>query len=186
MEVLEIDDRRIVIVHMGMKQVLWMEEAMGFTVEETTSPEATRQKSTALIVPPPEEETIKKKRPKKTPDVQSKRVEGLTKDGQTTYHFERIWVDEQLENFDQLLMDARVVPTKKNGKSYFMFQFIKDESIYRKLGLKTKDIILEINGFVVDSVAKALKLLEALQSEREIALKVERDGAPLEFMYFID
>ena len=67
-----------------------------------------------------------------------------------------------------------------------MFQFIKEESIYEKLGLQKSDIILEINGFIVDSVAKALNLLEVLQSEREISLKVERDGKPENFHYYIN
>ena len=67
-----------------------------------------------------------------------------------------------------------------------MFQFIKEASIYRKLGLIAKDIILAVNGYNVDSVPKALKLLEALQSEREINLKIEREGEPIEFNYFID
>ena len=105
---------------------------------------------------------------------------------ENTFHFERVWVDEQLADFGQLLNDARVIPTKKDGQPYFMFQYIKKESIYEQLGLKPKDIILEINGFVVDSVDKALKLLEVLQSEREIALMVERDGNPVKFHYFID
>ena len=82
--------------------------------------------------------------------------------------------------------DARVIPTEKDGKPYFMFQYIKKESIYEQLGLKPKDIILEINGFVVDTVDKALKLLEVLQSEREIALMVEREGNPVKFDYYID
>ena len=67
-----------------------------------------------------------------------------------------------------------------------MFQYIKKESIYEQLGLKPKDIIIEINGFVVDTVDKALKLLEVLQSEREIVLMVERDGNPINFHYYID
>ena len=103
-----------------------------------------------------------------------------------TLHFKRVWVDEQLANFEQLLNDARVIPTTKDGKPYFMFQYIKEESIYQKLGLKKNDIILEINGFRVDSVDKALKLLEVLQSEREISLKVEREGKPVQFHYYID
>ncbi|HJL85930.1 MAG TPA: PDZ domain-containing protein [SAR324 cluster bacterium] len=52
--------------------------------------------------------------------------------------------------------------------------------------MQTNDIILEVNGYTVDSVAKALKLLEALQSEREISLKIEREGQPIDFSYFID
>ena len=86
----------------------------------------------------------------------------------------------------KLMNDAMVIPTKKDGKSFFMFQYIKKESIYEQLGLKPKDIILEINGFVVDTVDKALKLLEVLQSEREIALIVEREGSPVNFHYYID
>ena len=105
---------------------------------------------------------------------------------ENTFHFERVWVDEQLADFGQLLNDARVIPTKKDGQPYFMFQYIKKESIYEQLGLKPKDIILEINGFVVDTVDKALKLLEVLQSEREIALMVEREGNPVKFHYYID
>ena len=109
-----------------------------------------------------------------------------TSKSENTFHFERVWVDEQLADFGQLLNDARVIPTKKDGQPYFMFQYIKKESIYEQLGLKPKDIILEINGFVVDTVDKALKLLEVLQSEREIALMVEREGNPVKFHYYID
>jgi len=74
----------------------------------------------------------------------------------------------------------------KDEKPYFMFQYIKEKSIYEKLGLKPNDIILEINGFPVDTVGKALRLLEVLQSEREISLKVEREGEPIQFHYYID
>ena len=105
---------------------------------------------------------------------------------ENTFHFERVWVDEQLTDFGQLLNDARVIPTKKDGQPCFMFQYIKKDSIYEQLGLKPKDIILEINGFVVDTIDKALKLLEVLQSEREIALMVEREGNPVKFHYYID
>jgi len=74
----------------------------------------------------------------------------------------------------------------KDEKPYFMFQYIKEKSIYEKLGLKPNDIILEINGFPVDTVGKALRLLEVLQSEREISLMVEREEEPVQFHYYID
>jgi len=74
----------------------------------------------------------------------------------------------------------------KDEKPFFMFQYIKEKSIYEKLGLKPNDIILEINGFPVDTVGKALRLLEVLQSEREISLKVEREGEPVQFHYYVD
>ena len=184
-KVLEITDRRVVILHRGKKQALRMQESKGF---ETSPPvrKKTVLKSSALIVTVPEKPKAvskKKSRKKKKKNV---RAPGNPDPNQRSFNFERIWVDEQLEQFDQLLLDARVVPTKKGEKTFFMFQFIKDESIYRKLGLQTNDIILEVNGYTVDSVAKALKLLEALQSEREISLKIEREGQPIDFSYFID
>ena len=132
-------------------------------------------KSAALIVSP--QEKTASENTASTP---------TTAKSENTFHFERVWVDEQLADFGQLLNDARVIPTKKDGQPYFMFQYIKKESIYEQLGLKPKDIILKINGFVVDTVDKALKLLEVLQSEREIALMVEREGNPVKFHYYID
>ena len=186
-KVLEITDRRVVILHRGKKQALWMQESKGFETSPTVR-KKTVSKSSALIVPAPDKPkgVSKKKSSKKKKKKKNIRAPGIPDQNQRSFNFERIWVDEQLEQFDQLLMDARVVPTKKGEKTFFMFQFIKDESIYRKLGLQTNDIILEVNGYTVDSVAKALKLLEALQSEREISLKIEREGQPIDFSYFID
>ena len=156
---------------MGIAKIADVAEKSNKTQKSATN----NLKTTALIVSPKEkfatESTL-------SPSTAAK--------SENTFHFERVWVDEQLADFGQLLNDARVIPTEKDGKSYFMFQYIKKESIYEQLGLKPKDIILEINGFVVDTVDKALKLLEVLQSEREIALMVEREGNPVNFHYYID
>jgi len=184
-KVLEITDRRVVILHRGKKQALWMQESKGFETSPTVR-KKTVSKSSALIVPAPDKPKGVSKKKSSKKKKKNVRAPGIPDQNQRSFNFERIWVDEQLEQFDQLLMDARVVPTKKGEKTFFMFQFIKDESIYRKLGLQTNDIILEVNGYTVDSVAKALKLLEALQSEREISLKIEREGQPIDFSYFID
>ena len=182
-KVLEIKDRWVLLLHRGTKQALWMissvaeEEEVSAKVQPKNVQTHTKmeQKTTALVVSP------KEKAVTENSDSQS-----LAVDGENTYHFQRVWVDEQLENFGQLLNDARIVPTMKDEKPFFMFQFIKEQSIYEKLGLKQNDIILKINGFQVDTVGKALRLLEVLQSEREITLKVERGGEPVQFNYYID
>ena len=180
-KVLDIKDRWVLILHKEKKQSLWMissvalEEEESIVIQSKNVKTKTVQKSTALVVAPKER-------------VVSENFETLLNpvEGKKTFHFQRVWVDEQLENFGQLLNDARIVPTMKEEKPYFMFQFIKAQSIYEKLGLKQNDIILEINGFLVDTVGKALRLLEVLQSEREISLKVERGGEPVQFHYYID
>ena len=182
-KVLEIKDRWVLLLHNGKKQALRMRNALpaakiADVVEKSNNLQqntSNNLKTAALVVSP-----------KKKSTSENTRSSSTTVKSENTFHFERVWVDEQLADFGQLLNDARVIPTKKDGKSFFMFQYIKKESIYEQLGLKPKDIILEINGFVVDTVDKALKLLEVLQSEREIALIVEREGNPVNFHYYID
>ena len=182
-KVLDIRDRWVLILHKETKQALWMvspvalEEEVSAAVQpkNVQTKTKTTQKTTALVVPPKEKAVTK-----------NSVLPSIPAEGENTFHFQRVWVDEQLENFGQLLNDARIVPTMKDEKPYFMFQYIKEKSIYEKLGLKPNDIILEINGFLVDTVGKALRLLEVLQSEREISLKVEREGEPIQFHYYID
>jgi len=182
-KVLQIKDRWVLIIFQGVKQALRMTSQVPVNKLDKKLTESKNIQSS------------EKSLGKKSGIIHTKPKKDLTKifdqkkdlsNGRNIFHFKRVWVDEQLANFEQLLNDARVVPIKKDEKPYFMFQFIKKESIYEKLGLKKNDIILEINGFVVDSVAKALKLLEVLQSEREISLKVERGGKPENFHYYIN
>jgi len=181
-KVLQIKDRWVLIIFQGEKQALRMlsqipvNESLQKSRESKKISEKKYQEKNSVVITAERKKILTKlSDPKK--DLSN---------GRNIFHFKRVWVDEQLANFEQLLNDARVVPIKKDGKPYFMFQFIKEESIYEKLGLQKSDIILEINGFIVDSVAKALNLLEVLQSEREISLKVERDGKPENFHYYIN
>ena len=182
-KVLDIKDRWVLLLHNGKKQALWMRNTFPTAniadvkaKSNRTQESASNNLKTAALIVSPQEKSASENTPSTSTTAKS----------ENTFHFERVWVDEQLADFGQLLNDARVIPTKKDGKSYFMFQYIKKGSIYEKLGLKPKDIILEINGFVVDTVDKALKLLEVLQSEREIVLMVEREGVPVKFHYYID
>ena len=181
-KLLDIKDRWVLILYKETKQALWMvspvdvEEVSAAVQPKNVQPKTkATQKTTALVVPPKEKAVTK-----------NSALPSIPAEDENTFHFQRVWVDEQLENFGQLLNDARIVPTMKDEKPYFMFQYIKEQSIYEKLGLKPNDIILEINGFLVDTVGKALRLLEVLQSEREISLKVEREGEPIQFHYYID
>ena len=180
-KVLDIKDRWVLILHKETKQALRMVSPVSEEVSAAVQPKNVQpktkatQKTTALVVPPKEKSVTK-----------NSALPSLPAEGENTFHFQRVWVDEQLENFGQLLNDARIVPTMKDEKPFFMFQYIKENSIYEKLGLKPNDIILEINGFLVDTVGKALRLLEVLQSEREISLKVEREGEPVQFHYYVD
>ena len=107
-------------------------------------------------------------------------------DDQRIFRFKRAYVDQQLANLNALLNDARVIPIEQDGKPWFIFDFVREGSIYEKLGLKNKDVIVQINGFTVDNLPKALKLFEALQLEEKITLRIKREGQITDFQYFID
>jgi hypothetical protein len=181
-KVLEIADREVLLVFRDLKQRLLMEEDLNAAAAAAPAPPP--PKTSALVVPP----TSSKKQEKASEPKASQSSEPApppAAEGQTTFNFTRVWVDEQLANFNQILMDARVVATETDPPR-FMFKYIKKGSLYEQLGLKTNDVILEVNGFVIDSLPKALKLMETLQAEREIALKVERNEQPVLFNYYID
>ena len=107
-------------------------------------------------------------------------------DDQRIFRFKGTYVNQQLANLNALLNDARVIPIEQDGKPWFIFDFVREGSIYEKLGLKNKDVIVKINGFTVDSLSKALKLFEALQLEEKITLRIKREGQLTDFQYFID
>jgi hypothetical protein len=107
-------------------------------------------------------------------------------DDQRIFRLKRTYVNQQLANLNALLNDARVIPIEQDGKPWFIFDFVREGSIYEKLGLKNKDVIVQINGFTVDSLPKALKLFEALQLEEKITLRIRREGQLTDFQYFID
>ena len=107
-------------------------------------------------------------------------------DDQRIFRFKGTYVNQQLANLNALLNDARVITIEQDGKPWFIFDFVREGSIYEKLGLKNKDVIVQINGFTVDSLPKALKLFEALQLEEKITLRIKREGQLTDFQYFID
>jgi len=129
-KLLDIKDRWVLILYKETKQALWMvspvdvEEEVSATVQPKNVQPKTKatQKTTALVVPPKEKAVTK-----------NSALPSIPAEGENTFHFQRVWVDEQLENFGQLLNDARIVPTMKDEKPYFMFQYIKENSIYEKL-----------------------------------------------------
>jgi len=120
-KLLDIKDRWVLILYKETKQALWMvspvsveEEVSAADQPKNVQPKTkATQKTTALVVPPKEKAVTK-----------NSALPSLPAEGDNTFHFQRVWVDEQLENFGQLLNDARIVPTMKDEKPFFMFQYI--------------------------------------------------------------
>ncbi len=95
-------------------------------------------------------------------------------------------VTQALANLPQLLSQARAVPYFRNGQSIGMRLFaIRTGSLYEKLGLKNGDIVTAVNDSSLSDPTQALKLFEQLKSQRQIAVKLERNGESVDLKYSI-
>jgi general secretion pathway protein C len=95
-------------------------------------------------------------------------------------------LNSAFQDLSKILTQARVVPHFKDGKTVgFRIFAIQPNSIYQKLGLKNNDIIARVNGVLIDDPTKGLQLFNALKTESNIKLDIEREGAKQSFSYDI-
>jgi len=96
----------------------------------------------------------------------------------TNFYITSEEVDTHLNNFAQLLNQARMVPFFKKGQHQgYQVKAIDKGSLYEKLGLQNNDIIEEINGEPLDSMEKVMGLFKKLRNERAFTVKINRKGA---------
>jgi len=111
---------------------------------------------------------------------------GITNQG-NRYNIDRKEVDKVMENFNEVLTQARCVPNVEAGRpsGYRCFQ-IEPGSIYDKLGMKDNDVICGINGQAVNDPATAFNMLNTIKTARNIELCVNRGGQVMNMQYDIN
>ncbi len=91
-----------------------------------------------------------------------------------------------LENMNQLLTQARVVPVIDNGKTTgFRIFEITPNSLYQKIGLVNGDVIQRINGIEIDDPNKFFQTYQSLKDEKSISVDIVRNGAKQSLSYEI-
>jgi general secretion pathway protein C len=87
-------------------------------------------------------------------------------------------VDSTLQDLNQVLQQARMVPNYENGQvDGFKIFGIRSGSIFQDLGLQNGDVINNINGTQIDSLEKALPMLQLLKTESSYTIDVTRKGS---------
>lgn len=111
---------------------------------------------------------------------------GITQNG-NRFNIDRKEVDKVMENFNEVLTQARCVPNFEAGRpsGYRCFQ-IEPGSIYDKLGMKDNDVICGINGQAVNDPATAFNMLNTIKTARNIELCVNRGGQVMNMQYDIN
>ncbi|HHL45370.1 MAG TPA: type II secretion system protein GspC [Gammaproteobacteria bacterium] len=89
----------------------------------------------------------------------------------------REYRDKMLSNPQELVGLIRTRPVKENGqiKGYKLFPG-KDRALFNRLGLRSGDVIVSVNGMELSDPASGLALLGQLSSATEMSVVVERRG----------
>ncbi len=113
-------------------------------------------------------------------------AEGIKRIDDRHYQIERSTVNNALGNLNDLAMQARIVPSFKNGQANgFKLFSIKPDSLYSQIGIQNGDVIQRINGLDINSPDKALEAYGKLKSANALDLSVERNGQTLSYHYAI-
>lgn len=95
-------------------------------------------------------------------------------------------LDESLKNLPQLLTQARIIPSFKDGKpDGFRIFAIAKNSLYARIGLKNGDILHRINNVDVSSPQNFMKVIEQLKDESNITVDLVRNNQKETFSYEI-
>jgi general secretion pathway protein C len=89
-----------------------------------------------------------------------------------------------VDNMSGLLTQLRAVAEVQDGRpaGFRLFQ-MKDDSIFRRLGLENGDVVQRINGDTVADPASLLAFLQRLRNEPRVALDIVRGGAARTLVY---
>lgn len=113
--------------------------------------------------------------------------QGIKKTGKDQWAIDRDEIDKTLSNLNSIAMQARIVPSFKNGEANgFKLFAIRPNSLYSKLGIQNGDIIHKINGFAINSPDKALEIYQKLKNARSIDIELTRRGKSKKLNYRIE
>lgn len=114
------------------------------------------------------------------------RTSFVKKIGDREYLLDRRRVEQALENPEQILTDARLLPNIQGGKQMgFKMYEVKPGGLYESLGLKNGDILLRVNGLEISNPEVAIQALSALRGMNSINLDIIRNGTRMTLSYRI-
>jgi general secretion pathway protein C len=113
-------------------------------------------------------------------------LEGVRSVGANRYEIDRKVIDSTLNDMSKIAVDARIVPSFKNGVANgFKLFSIQPGSLYSSIGVENGDVIQRINGYEINSPEKALELYQKLRESSHVTIELERNGAPVRKEYTI-
>jgi len=149
-----------------------------------------RYRDGSLVVLPLEEDSIVEGRPSPPSSTAGRlnentpRVESL---GGNRWRIPSEEAERARTNLNALLKTARMTPNIVDGRTEgFQVVMVQPRSLLSQMGLRPRDVLMEINGVELDSPEKALQIFYQLREARNLSLSLVRNGEPLTFDYVVE
>jgi len=170
-QLLEVSSDRIVVLHNGRRVALDI-------------PRQPAQSGPAMRVPP--SPGFIRRIPRRRLRELGRLSPGIRRLGSNNYLLTRSTVDNNIKNMAPLFTQIRATPQIENGVADgYRLTEIQPDSIFQQIGLQDGDLLKSVNGQSVGDPAKAMLLLQSLQSQPSITLDVLRNGSPSVLHYSI-
>lgn len=112
---------------------------------------------------------------------------GVRKVGPTSYEIEQGEFDRALSNVARLMTEARAVPEMDASGSYLGFKivYLKEDSLFEKIGIEKMDVLTRINGYELNSPEKALQLFGKLKTANQFTIDLKRGDRAVTLDYSV-
>lgn len=101
--------------------------------------------------------------------------------------FDREQIKKFLENPNELLTGARLMPLLKEGRQEgFVVREVKPGGVYENMGLKNEDIILRANKIDLNSPGDGVKIFNMIKELDRLELDIIRNGVPMTQVFHIN
>src|SRR5262249_4993842 len=113
--------------------------------------------------------------------------EGVRKVGPTSYEIDQNEYDKALANIGRLMTEARAVPELDGQGNYLGFKivYLKEGSLFEKIGIERMDILTRINGYELNSPEKALQLFGKLKTASQFTIDLKRGDRSVTLDYSV-
>ncbi len=112
---------------------------------------------------------------------------GVRKKGATSYDIDQSEFDKALSNVSRLMTEARAVPELDGSGANIGFKlvYLKEGSLFEKIGIEKMDVLTRINGFELNTPEKALQLFSKLRSASKFTIDLKRGDQSITLDYSV-
>jgi general secretion pathway protein C len=179
-KVIEVTRNRVVLDNHGRREELFSFEksdSVGAPPSAPTTRQSAAPRSRPFVVesPPAEPPPTPPQEQQEQENEQDAAEPEMEQVGENVWRINRDDLVEQLDNFGQMMREARLTPHFSGGQADgFMITNLPSTSFLGRMGLRNGDIMKGMNGQKFGSLEEFFQAYQQLQTEPVLQLEVER------------